>query len=398
VHPPAAALRANLWRIVAFRWLFWTHFFAAVLVPFFTDWAGLTLAQTLTLNAWFMGWNFVLEVPTGAVADRFGRKWSLALGAAVATIAPLVYVSTRRLPVFLVAEVLFAVAYTLVSGADEALAYDTLDALGETGMAKRVLARLEAAQLAGIVTGALAGSVIAARWGLAAPFACQAAPAALAGAVALGLHEPGGARRRADGEAYLRLVASGVRHLRRHPALRALVRDMVGFNAVAWTLIWLYQPLARAAGLDPTWFGPLHATLALAQIGVLHNATRLDALVGSPLRWLRVAAATTGVAFLGLGTIAALPAVLALIVLAAAVGLTRAPLFASYLNRHIDARNRATVLSTVSMLRTVVIMVGNVVVGRLADWSLHGTALVLGAAALVLAATGGTRHAHLERA
>ena len=68
----------NLRRLLVVRMLYWTHFVAAVLVPFLTDWGGLTLLQVFTLNAWFMFWNLVFEVPTGAIADRFGRKWSIA--------------------------------------------------------------------------------------------------------------------------------------------------------------------------------------------------------------------------------------------------------------------------------------------------------------------------------
>ena len=31
-----------------------------MLTPFFTEWGGLTLAQMLSLNAWFQAWNFAL--------------------------------------------------------------------------------------------------------------------------------------------------------------------------------------------------------------------------------------------------------------------------------------------------------------------------------------------------
>jgi hypothetical protein len=69
------------------RLLFWTHFVSAIRVPFFRDWGGLDLGQILLLNAWFMFWNCVLEVPTGAVADRFGRRASLLLGLAVGALS-----------------------------------------------------------------------------------------------------------------------------------------------------------------------------------------------------------------------------------------------------------------------------------------------------------------------
>src|SRR5262249_52978406 len=158
------------------RLFFWMHFFASVLVPFFRDWGGLTYMQIMLLNAWFMFWNFALEIPTGTVADLFGRRASVVLGSFVAGIGAFVYASTPRIAVFLCAEVLFAVAFTLMSGADEALVYDTLEQLHRGGEAKRTFARLESFKLAGIVIGALSGGVIASQLGLTAPMLLQVLP------------------------------------------------------------------------------------------------------------------------------------------------------------------------------------------------------------------------------
>ena len=64
-----ARLGSNIWKLQAIRLLFYMQFFSAVLVPFFTDWGGISLAQVLYLNAWFFLCNFLFEVPTGSVAD-----------------------------------------------------------------------------------------------------------------------------------------------------------------------------------------------------------------------------------------------------------------------------------------------------------------------------------------
>src|SRR5262245_10144409 len=154
------------------------HFFSAVLVPFYTDWGGITLHQVFLLNAWFFLCNFLLEVPTGTVADFLGRKWSLALGSAVAFLGVLLYASAPRIEVFVAAEAILAVAYTLHSGADEALAYDSLKADGRQSLAASVIGRMEAFKLGGIVTATILGGFIAGRFGLRAPMMTTAVPAA----------------------------------------------------------------------------------------------------------------------------------------------------------------------------------------------------------------------------
>ena len=96
----SAGYASNVPKLYAIRLLFWMQFFAAVLVPFYTDWGGITLQQVFLLNAWFFLCNFLFEVPTGTVADFMGRKWSLALGSAVAIVGVvlcMIFVAGARL-------------------------------------------------------------------------------------------------------------------------------------------------------------------------------------------------------------------------------------------------------------------------------------------------------------
>jgi MFS family permease len=385
----------NVWRLEAVRALFWTHFMAAVLVPFYTQWGGLTLTGVMLLNAWFMAWNFALEIPTGAVADFFGRKWSIVLGAATTAVACLVYASTPRYTVFLVAEVVFALGYCLVSGADEALLYDSLVADGREAEASRRIARLHSAQLVGIVAGALGGAVIAERLGVRAPMLCQAIPIGLAAVLATTLVDPTTPVAHTHEGSYRSLVFSGLVRLRGDARLRVLVADMILPSALVWTLIWLYQPLLARAGVDQAWFGPMHAALCVAQIVVLRSVDRLARAVGGRATYLRLAAAIPGLAMLGLAIPLPPLATVALVMLAMAFGLSRMPIASSVLNAGVAAPVRATMLSTVSMLRTLAICLVNPVTGFLADRSLGTTMAALGAATLVVALASPLRERHL---
>jgi len=66
-------------------------FFTAVLVPFFTKWGNISLFQITLLQSWFSFWVFILEVPTGAIADKIGRKHSIVLGSLIVALAVLLY-------------------------------------------------------------------------------------------------------------------------------------------------------------------------------------------------------------------------------------------------------------------------------------------------------------------
>jgi MFS family permease len=391
----AGGFGRNVPRLFAVRFCFWLHTLSAVLVPFFRDWGGVPLGRILLLNAWFMAWNFLLEVPTGSVADRFGRKASLCLGTGLGALGTLVYVSAPRFEVFLLAEIVFALSWTLNSGADEALLYDSLAAEGRAAEAPRAFARLESCKLAGIVAGALCGSVLAAELGLRAALAAQALPMAAACALAGTLREP---PHRAEGAArsgWWATLRDGVRHFADDPALRPLAFDAVAIGALSFLVIWLYQPLLEAAGIGIPAFGSVHVALSLGQIAVLGSLGRLHAVFGSRRALLRGMALVAGASFVALGLLREPWAVVALVVLAASFGLSRTPLLTSAMNPHIPSAHRATVLSVVSGLRTLGIVLANGAASLGVAHSLHATVLGLGAGILALAALSPLRDEHL---
>ena len=97
---------------------------------------------------------------------------------------------------------------------------------------------------------------------------------------------------------------------------------------------------------------------------------KIERVVGSKRRLIFLSAAITGLMFIIGGLTNFIPIVLIVIVLGGGFGLSRGPLFNSYFNKHIPSEQRATVLSTIAMLETLVLVGVNLVVGVLADWSL----------------------------
>jgi len=273
--------------------------------------------------------------------------------------------------------------------------YDSLVSMDLAHRSKTALARLESFKLAGIIGGALCGSLIAARLGVRMPMMLQSVPMALAAVVALTLHEP--ERRDVAGETttYARVLTDGVRYFLRHPTLRVLVIDMVLISSVAWTIIWLYQPLLERAGIGLPYFGLVHAGMSLGQILVLSNVLRIEAMLGSKQRLLFAGAVLCGGAFVLLGLSGSALLTVPSVLVAASFGLARGPLFSNYMNKFIPSDKRATVLSAVSMLRTCVLAVTNPITGLLADWSVQGTMIVLGSAALLLAFVSRVEEKHL---
>ena len=72
--------RTNIRKAYAAAFLKNLQFFGPISVPYFLDWLRVDYTRMFVLQAWFLFWVFVLEIPTGVVADKFGRKISVALG------------------------------------------------------------------------------------------------------------------------------------------------------------------------------------------------------------------------------------------------------------------------------------------------------------------------------
>lgn len=131
-------LESNLGRFITFRLFYSARFYYPVLTVLFLDY-GLSLEQFGILNLVWALTIVCAEVPSGAMADIVGRKRLLIFAAAlmVVEMALLVFVPLGASPllfwVFLANRICSGLSEAAASGADEALAYDSLKALGREG-------------------------------------------------------------------------------------------------------------------------------------------------------------------------------------------------------------------------------------------------------------------------
>lgn len=352
-------------------------FFSAVLVPFFTDWGHISLFQVQLLQSWFSIWVFLLEIPTGAIADKIGRKHSLTLGSATIALATFIYGSVPSFAVFLLAEFLFALGYALNSGADQALLYDTLKSAGREGESKKILGRADALMLAGMMVAAPIGSVLASTFGLNAPQYLTAIPMLIAAGIAWTIPEPK-VHSESESKKYLDIIRYGFTTIRRNPVIRTLAIDSVVVASAAYFVVWFYQPLMSNLGIPIMYFGLAHAGLLLSEILVSSHFHVLERVIGEGKSYLRNSAILVTLVFI---LAAAFPhpiSLTLLIVIGGGIGYTRATYISSLANKHIDSAHRATTLSSIGMVRRLALVILNPLIGLVATRSLPLALLIVG--------------------
>ncbi len=387
--------RSNIWKIYVISLLTYMHFIAAVLVPFFTDWGGIRFSQVLVLNTWYMFCVFIFEIPTGTVADFFGRRTSMLLGSVVFVLAVIVYVSYPNFYVFLAGETIWAIAYTLNSGANEALVYDSLKIIGHEERSKKIYSRMESFKMAGILTGALFGSILAKYGGLRMPLICMIVPFSISIVFVATLKEP------PSGESvikssYSHILKGGIDFFKKHRILKILTFDMVVIGSFAFLIIWSYQMLLKEAGIDIVYFGLVHGMMSVAQIAVLESYSRFESFLGRKRRLLVATALITGIGFVMLGLSNTAWVIVPIIIVTAGFGLSRTPLYISYMNKFIPSNKRATVLSVTSMARNIGIGLANLIAAGLAEWSLKHMMIVIGGIILFFTLATRVKEEHLN--
>lgn len=160
--PRSGALRAYLILAVGQAFAFALAYTLQGL--YFVQAAHLTPFQLLLIGSVLEGSAFVLEVPTGVIADVYSRRLSIVLGCLCLGLAMLLVGSFPVFGVIVGAQVVSAAGYTFLSGAQEAW---LADELGEERLGGRLLLGGQYGRLAGVA--GILGAAALARLGLGAP-------------------------------------------------------------------------------------------------------------------------------------------------------------------------------------------------------------------------------------
>ena len=267
-----------------FEFITGLHFIGAVLIPFYTDWGHTTVTVAQTLQSWFTLCLFLLEIPTGIVADRYGRKQSIFAGCIVMAAGALLYGSIPNVAIFAVGELTMALGITLISGADKALMYEWLNERGRDSEFTSLWARARSWHLAGILVGAPVGGIIAQRFGLNWPMLLWALPSTTGGFLILFIKEPKlhlGSEIESQ-KKYFQTAIQSLRDAARHPVLFSWTINAALVAAAGYFVIWLYQPLMKLLAIPYEYYGFAQAGMVLAEIAIQYSFTYLEKAIPHP--------------------------------------------------------------------------------------------------------------------
>ena len=154
----------------------------------------LSAAEAILLYAVYDVGTTVLEVPSGYMSDRLGRKKTLCAAAIAASIGAGLLAFGSGLFVFVLAQICIGAGAAFASGTDSALLYESLVAEGREAETEVQETKAWRANLMALALSAALGGAMA-QWSFTLPFICTVVASAVTLAITLQFHEPPKARR-----------------------------------------------------------------------------------------------------------------------------------------------------------------------------------------------------------
>jgi MFS family permease len=361
----------------------------------FLLWNGLSFAQIgliATIQAVVV---VTAEIPTGYVGDRIGRRNSLAVGAVLMLVSNASYLVATDFVGFTFTFVMLSFGGTFVSGSGNAWLYDTLTEHGIEDEYTRIKGRSRA-----IGQWVSAGSLIAGGFLYSMnrfyPFYAGVVVAALSIVLVLRLPKNRAYDDEGSDEEVMTIVDAFpiIRDQLTAPSLRSFIVYLALFSGAILTMDMWIQPIAQSS-LEAS-FGPTLEGWGLAEpaiIGILYAAFTVVSAVLSDYAsdveeylGVRYAMFLIPVSIAALYVLAGLAPILAFPMFFAMKGGSSvvSPIYQRYINDQVQSVGRATLLSSVAMLRSVAGIPFRVGSGVLATWySTSGAVAILGAVFIV---------------
>ncbi|EEL50556.1 MULTISPECIES: MFS transporter [Bacillus cereus group] len=146
--------------------LFWAQFFGtisflqAVMTLFYVE-RGLTPSNIFIVLMCWSGAVLIGEVPAGVFADRFGLKFSFITGAFIKIISISILFFADNIWLFCLYSLLNGLSVTFFSGADEALLYESLKETDEQHLMDKAMGKIQSASFISMLIAVVFGSYFA---------------------------------------------------------------------------------------------------------------------------------------------------------------------------------------------------------------------------------------------
>jgi len=341
--------------------------FVAIWVIYLQQRRGLSLTQATIVDVTFLIVATFGEVPTGIVADTYGRKASMVIGSALMGISMLAWPIVPTVPLILIAYAGMALGFTFLSGAEEALFFESLKRMGRVHDYQRLAGQIGAVTLGMFAAGSAVSGLLA-TIDLIVPFLAGGICTFVMLFIVLTFKEPP-SEELPDGQtrkSYRQVLRDALVVLRMRPALRYPM-IYLGFVPLAATLLetFLVQPQAVLFGVPVAGIGFVVMAVQLTNILGSNWSQRISTRLGEK-RIIYLSPLVIVASLILLAVLQVLPSLTLIAVIGFVTAVLR-PLIMNLIHAEVTDDIRATALSMLSLISLLLMTVGELTVGYIAD-------------------------------
>ncbi len=357
------SIKHNIFKMHLLKGVMWFMVAMPIIVLFFQE-NGLSLTEVMLLQALYSLSVAVFEIPSGYIADLFGRRQTIVLSTIFSFMGYLVFSFYGGFYALAFAQVLVGIGGSLMSGADSALLYDTLLETGDKSTYTKIEGKNYAIgnfseATAGILGGFLAVSSIY------LPIYVQTAILFFSIPIAFSLVEPS-VHQENKMERSFKAVFGVVKFaMVEHKKLRWLIIYSSAMGVATLSMAWFAQPFFKSIDIPLAYFGLLWAGLNFSAGLTSFNSHRIDKKENNhkTLIYLSLAMFTS---FLFLGFNNSIFGLIFIVFIYLLRGFLT-PLLRNYININTTSDRRATVLSIRSFIIRISFAITAPVLGYIAD-------------------------------
>lgn len=346
-----------------------TAIVAPVMILYFQN-LGFSFTQISLIFAIPMLATFIFETPTGAIADIYGRKFSVILsfilGGALTFIVPFF----KELSVLIAIFFIYAISQTLSSGADEAWVVDLLKYKKKSELIQHYYSRRLMFAGTGIVIGGLLSSITILLIGINGIWYVSGAGVFLTGAILQIFGREHFIKRKVKIKKAIRDTfkksIEGFVYVRKHPVLFYFLLETILFSfSYIFGLAW--QPYFKNLGLNIENFGILFSIVGAIAIFAPMASMYVLKIFKSEKNTLIIASLVNGVLMMLLVGVSSLIPALIFFILVYPLGIAVSPIASKFQQQFTPSKQRATINSLFSAIAVPGAIVSYLIGGILLD-------------------------------
>ncbi len=255
-------IKSNIWK------LYISRFFRGLIPAYaiemlFFEQRGMTIQTLVYIEIIYAITVVLLEIPSGIISDRYGYKRMLVFSGILACLEFIILLHSHAFIHFAIVVIMAGIGKCACSGSENALLYESLRSIGKEQDFEGHVGRLNAMDFTAVVIAALAGGMLAGRYGFELNYVISAVSMFLSLLITIMMREPSNTGKFPDGRGmgtdgyfpFKKYAASSVRFFREEPGVSIVLLAGMITGATLNFLEEFWQIYFERLRIPVAWYG-----------------------------------------------------------------------------------------------------------------------------------------------